>query len=315
MVNLEWYRSFVEIYRVGTVSGAATLLHLTQPAVSQHLAGLESTLGTTLFERQPRRMVPTEAGKRLYTRVVAAIETLEAIPTKANPDHAWPIRLGTPPEFFSEYLLARFSSGDRSLMTVQFGLAQDLIDRLLANQLDCAIATQKIVHPQVAYQFMFEECFWLVGPPNSSSPYLMDCDRPNQACNADQLANLAAWLKAQPWIAYGEDLPIIRRFWRVVFGQRLDVNPQWIIPDLRSIRSAIAQGLGYSVLPNYLCADWLDRQQLTLVLQPEALQPDRAVTNAIWLAYRQADRQAPFVQQMLAGWGRSSTGRSALDRD
>jgi hypothetical protein len=26
--------------------------------------------------------------------------------------------------------------------------------------------------------------------------------------------------------AYSEELPIIRRFWRVVFGQRLAVNPQ-----------------------------------------------------------------------------------------
>ncbi|MBD2162625.1 LysR family transcriptional regulator [Limnothrix sp. FACHB-1083] len=315
MVNLEWYRSFVEIYRVGTVSGAATLLHLTQPAVSQHLAGLESTLGTTLFERQPRRMVPTEAGKRLYTRVVAAIETLEAIPAKATSDRPWPIRLGTPPEFFSEYLLAQFTPGDLALITVQFGLAPALIDRLLANHLDCVIATQKIIHPQVAYQLLFEEYFWLIGPPGHTVPAAIARDRPHSSLDVAALDSLAAWLKEQPWIAYGEDLPIIRRFWRVVFGQRLDVNPQWIIPDLRSIRSAIAQGLGYSILPNYLCADWLDRQQLTLVLQPETLQPDRAVTNAIWLAYRQADRQAPFVQQILAGWGRSSTGRSSLDFD
>jgi DNA-binding transcriptional LysR family regulator len=59
MVNLEWYRSFVQVYRVGTVSKAAESLHLTQPAVSQHVAGLEATLGTPLFQRMPRRMVPT----------------------------------------------------------------------------------------------------------------------------------------------------------------------------------------------------------------------------------------------------------------
>lgn len=97
MVNLEWYRSFVSVYRVGTVSGAAELLHLTQPAVSQHIAALESTLGTTLFQRMPRRMLPTEAGKRLYTRVVNAIETLESIPTRGVlNDVPLLIRLGTP---------------------------------------------------------------------------------------------------------------------------------------------------------------------------------------------------------------------------
>ena len=45
MVNLEWYRSFIAVIRAGTVSGAAQSLHLTQPAVSQHIAALESALG------------------------------------------------------------------------------------------------------------------------------------------------------------------------------------------------------------------------------------------------------------------------------
>ena len=97
MVNLEWYRSFIAVYQVGTVSGAAQVLYLTQPAVSQHIAALESVLSTQLFERMPRRMLPTEAGKRLYNQAIAAIETLEAIATHntfANVPSL--IRLGTP---------------------------------------------------------------------------------------------------------------------------------------------------------------------------------------------------------------------------
>jgi DNA-binding transcriptional LysR family regulator len=90
------------------------------------------------------------------------------------------------------------------------------------------------------------------------------------------LAPLRQWLKHQPWIAYSEDLPIIRRFWRVTFGQRLDVNPRWVIPDLRLIRAAVAQGLGYSILPDYLCEDWVANNQLALILKPA-----NAVTNQI----------------------------------
>jgi DNA-binding transcriptional LysR family regulator len=48
MVNFEWYRSFIEVYRVGTASGAVQILHLTQPAVSQHIAALESALALSL---------------------------------------------------------------------------------------------------------------------------------------------------------------------------------------------------------------------------------------------------------------------------
>jgi DNA-binding transcriptional LysR family regulator len=45
MVSFEWYHSFIKVYRAGTVSGAAQVLNLTQPAVSQHVEALESALG------------------------------------------------------------------------------------------------------------------------------------------------------------------------------------------------------------------------------------------------------------------------------
>jgi len=47
------------------------------------------------------------------------------------------------------------------------------------------------------------------------------------------------------------------RFWRVVFGRIIDVQPKLIIPDLRVIRQAVDSGFGFSVLPDYLCADWV----------------------------------------------------------
>ena len=78
MVKLEWYRSFVGVYQAGTVTKAAKLLFLTQPAVSQHITSLEMTLGTKLFERMPRKMIPTENGKALYTRIISSINLLES---------------------------------------------------------------------------------------------------------------------------------------------------------------------------------------------------------------------------------------------
>lgn len=290
MVSLEWYRSFAEVYRVGTVSGSAKVLHLTQPAVSQHIAALESALGTSLFQRMPRKMLPTEAGKRLYNRIAAAIETLESIPTKSDLANVVPlIRLGAPTDFFSEYVLRQLPNDEMYLLKLQFGLTQELIDQLLESHIDCAIATQKIVKPELEYQLIFEESFWLVGPPGIQFPFTQDQIK-------EDLTPLEHWLKPQPWIAYSEDLPIIRRFWRVIFGKRLEVNPQWVIPDLRSIREAIAQGLGYSILPDYLCKDWIFDHRLTLVLKPT-----KAVTNQIWLVYRKKERQSQIVK-FLFNW-------------
>jgi DNA-binding transcriptional LysR family regulator len=288
MVNLEWYRSFVQVYRVGTVSGAAELLHLTQPAVSQHIAGLEATLGTALFQRLPRRMSPTEAGKRLYTQVVGAIESLEAVPTKSTQgDAPFVIRLGAPPEFFSEYVLPRLGNDCANRLVIQFGLFEELVGQLLAGKIDCAIVTQKIIKPELAYQRLYEESFWLVGPPSIDVPIAADLTQ------AD-LTPLEAWLRTQVWLTYGEELPIIRRFWRLVFGRRLAVVPQFVIPELRSIRSAVSQGIGFSVLPDYLCVEWARDGRLQVILRP-----DQAVTNVIWLAYRKGDARSAPVTQLL----------------
>jgi DNA-binding transcriptional LysR family regulator len=285
MVNLEWYRSFVEVYRVGTASGAAEVLHLTQPAVSQHLAALESALGQTLFLRQPRRMQPTAAGIQLYTQVVASIEKLESIATRILPkDTPQIIRLGAPQEFFADQILPQLPQTENILYRIQFGLAPELIDRLVAGQLDVVIATQKIGKSGLEYQLIAEEKFWLVAPPATTIPIA-------PSLVPDDLTALEQWIVTQPLIAYSEELPIIRRFWRVVFGRRLDLIPKLIIPDLYQIRSAIEAGFGYSVLPDYLCEKMVSADRLTLIINP-----NRAVKNQLWLAFKKSDRQSIQVK-------------------
>src|SRR3990167_5871538 len=100
MIDLEWLRSFAAIYRLGRVGGAAGARSLTQPAVSQHLAALEAAIGQSLFVRTSRRMVPTERGKELYSRVAQSLDTLERV--LRRPDGAAPekpiVRIGSPQE-------------------------------------------------------------------------------------------------------------------------------------------------------------------------------------------------------------------------
>jgi DNA-binding transcriptional LysR family regulator len=288
MVNLEWYRSFIEVYRVGTVSGAAQVLHLTQPAVSQHIAALEAALGQPLFQRMPRRMLPTDEGKRLYTQIAAAIEQLESITTRISPvDAPQLIRIGTPQEFFAGQILNRLPQSKNLLYRIQFGVAQDLIEQLIKGKLDMVVATQKISRSELEYQLVYKENFWLVAPPGTVMSI------PSESLQVD-LNSLEQWLRGQPLIAYSEELPIVRRFWRVVFGRRLDVVPRLVMPDLQMIRQAIAAGFGFSVLPDYLCKEMVDSRALTLILKPMD-----AVSNQIWLAYRKSERQSQRTQLLL----------------
>ena len=58
-------RCFITVAREGTVSRAACLLNLTQPAVSLQLKGLEESTGLLLFNRAPGGFTLTEAGAAL----------------------------------------------------------------------------------------------------------------------------------------------------------------------------------------------------------------------------------------------------------
>lgn len=70
----ELYRSFLEVVRRGTLSGAARALGLTQPTVGRHIAALESSLGLALFTRSPSGLRPTEVALDL----VPHAETMSA---------------------------------------------------------------------------------------------------------------------------------------------------------------------------------------------------------------------------------------------
>ncbi|RYX91025.1 MAG: LysR family transcriptional regulator [Comamonadaceae bacterium] len=58
-------RYFLEVVRSGSLTEASSRLHVAASAISRQIAGLEQSLGTVLFERQPRGMVPTAAGEIL----------------------------------------------------------------------------------------------------------------------------------------------------------------------------------------------------------------------------------------------------------
>jgi DNA-binding transcriptional LysR family regulator len=69
-------RTFAAVVRHASFSAAARDLGYTQSAVSQHVAALETDLGTTLLHRRP--VEPTEAGRRLLEHAGAILLRLEA---------------------------------------------------------------------------------------------------------------------------------------------------------------------------------------------------------------------------------------------
>ena len=63
--GLRLLRAFAQVARLGSVSRAAEVLGISQPAVTLQLQALSLEHGVVLLERSGRRLVPTEAGEAL----------------------------------------------------------------------------------------------------------------------------------------------------------------------------------------------------------------------------------------------------------
>lgn len=72
-LNIRHLAALAATVKHGSVTRAAEAVHLTQPALTQAIARLESHLGCQLFEREPAGMRPTEPALLLAPRAEAAI--------------------------------------------------------------------------------------------------------------------------------------------------------------------------------------------------------------------------------------------------
>jgi DNA-binding transcriptional LysR family regulator len=76
-MDLANLNAFIAIAETGSFSGAGEHLHLTQPAISKRIAGLEQQLNVRLFDRLGREVSLTEAGRALLPRAYQILNVLD----------------------------------------------------------------------------------------------------------------------------------------------------------------------------------------------------------------------------------------------
>lgn len=96
-MRLRQIEVFHAITQMGTISGAAKLLNVSQPNVSRVLSHTELQLGFSLFERSTKGLVMTREGRRLLPEVEVLTRNLKVIndlTESMHSDHAKTIRIG-----------------------------------------------------------------------------------------------------------------------------------------------------------------------------------------------------------------------------
>ncbi|MFI5586417.1 LysR family transcriptional regulator [Amycolatopsis sp. NPDC051758] len=109
---------------------AAERLHIAQPAVSRQIARLERELGVRLFDRSPRRVRLTAAGRRVLAAAREALVAVDRVKGAAGLP-AGALRIGT-----AAGLTSRLERGIDSLRRAATALDVVLVDLPVAARLD-----------------------------------------------------------------------------------------------------------------------------------------------------------------------------------
>ena len=165
-------RLMTEVAALGSVTRAAERLHLTQSAVSHQLRDIESRLGTPLFHRLGKRMVPTPAGERVLRSASAVLDDLRRaeedirqiaregsgilrLCTQCNTGYHW-----LPP-----VLRAFGERYPRVEVQVVVEATTRPVGALLDGKLDLAIVTTEVSDRRVAVRPLFRDEMVLVVSP------------------------------------------------------------------------------------------------------------------------------------------------------
>jgi DNA-binding transcriptional LysR family regulator len=136
-------RCFVAVAREGSVSRAAASLHLSQPAVSLQLKGLEESAGLLLFNRVPGGLTLTEAGAVLLPHAQNALSGLSSFRAAADSLKdvlRETLRVGTilDPEFTRLGIFIRelTASSPRVEVFLRHGMTDDVLAQIGRHELD-----------------------------------------------------------------------------------------------------------------------------------------------------------------------------------
>lgn len=150
---------FVAIMRVGTMSRAAEMLGISQPAISRILAELERSIGFALFDRVRNRLVPTPEGKLFLGDVEAyfrGIDTLRAGAARIRDQGAGAIRIASLSALGSSLVpkaIRKFHEMHPEIrVTLQVLPSRHVRDAVASGQYDIGLAADEIDVSGVLHQ-------------------------------------------------------------------------------------------------------------------------------------------------------------------
>lgn len=173
-MDLRQLTALVTVAEVGSVTKAARLLHLVQPAVTRQIHVLEEEMGVPLFVRTRQGMVPTAAGQLLAERARRALRELERARIEIRPDPGeitGIVSVGlleSVIDILAQPLAAtmaeRHPGIELRILTAYSGHLQQWLD---SGDIDLSLLYNLTDAPSLALIPLLRENLWVVAPPDA----------------------------------------------------------------------------------------------------------------------------------------------------
>lgn len=167
-MELRQLRYFVAIVDHGSLSRAARVLHIVQPALTQQIQQLEEELGTSLLHRSAQGMQATDAGKIFYEHALAILKQVADAKSAVNQTTDKPsgtVALGIPQSASGALALPLLTAVRAAYPDIVFQLTEELTgnltEQLASGRLNLAIlfddgqlgkfTTKALVEEQMMY--------------------------------------------------------------------------------------------------------------------------------------------------------------------
>lgn len=160
-LNLRQVEAFKAVIEHGTVSRAAEVMNVSQPAISKLVAHLEDDTDLRLFERVKGRLAPTPYGMRLYEeidRIFAGLRQIENAVDAIRRDEQGRLLIGVMPalsgSFIERATTAFLARQPGVFCSVQSRSSQWITDGLVTRKLDVGLVIAPIDNPYVVAEPM-----------------------------------------------------------------------------------------------------------------------------------------------------------------
>jgi DNA-binding transcriptional LysR family regulator len=147
----------------GTISRAAAVLHVSQPAMSKMIANLEADAELVLFDRIKGRLAPTPPGMRLYDeidRIFSGVQQVENAIDAIRRDDQGRLEIGVMPalsgSFVQEVTTGFLQRHPHAFCVVQSRSSQRIVEWLQTRKLDVGLVESDVDNPYLASESIMD---------------------------------------------------------------------------------------------------------------------------------------------------------------